>query len=520
MSWTSDSLGGQAPPIDPSRPAVACGSEPALSWEEFRSKELSYASALHRAGIRKGDRVAMLLKNSVDYIVFNFAIARTGAIAVRLNWRLAPPELSFIIKDSGATLMLVDDDLVEKVVGIRDEIPVRSYVVRGDDEVPDWATPIKDFLRGEVTGDFPELGLDDPASLMYTSGTTGLPKGAIWTHGNYLWFGAMQGLQWKFDSSTVALTSGPLFHAGGWEALLMAAMVNHGTAVTYPSGNFELTEYLHACRVHKATDILLYSFLLVDFIRRDDCRELLPPSVRRIVTGADSVMPWVYDEFVKKLPDVELIQVYGSTEAGAISTSLGSEYYDRTPSVGRSMPFADVRVLGPEGEVLAPHAVGELYVRSPACSPGYWNRPEANAETFVDGWCRTGDLASIDEDGFVTLRGRAKDMIRSAGENIYPAEVEAVLTTAPGVADAAVIAVPDPTYAEVGCAILIAKPGETIDVESVRAFCVERMARYKVPKHFVIESELPRTPSGKVQKYRLRDQYEDLGQRMEGVVHH
>src|SRR3954447_7121829 len=145
MSWISDSLGGQAPPIDPSRPAVACGSEPALSWGEFRAKELAYASALHRAGIRKGDRVAMLLKNSVDYIVFNFAIARTGAIAVRLNWRLAPPELSFIIKDSGATLMLVDDDLMDKVVGIRDEIPVRSYVMRGDDEAPDWATPLGDF---------------------------------------------------------------------------------------------------------------------------------------------------------------------------------------------------------------------------------------------------------------------------------------------------------------------------------------------------------------------------------------
>jgi len=355
-------------------------------------------------------------------------------------------------------------------------------------------------------------------SLMYTSGTTGLPKGAIWTHGNYLWFGAMQGLRWKFDSSTVAVTSGPLFHAGGWEALLMAAMVNHGTAVTYPSGDFDLTDYLHACRVHKATDILLYSFLMVDFIRRDDCRELLPPTVRRIVTGADSVMPWVYDEFVKKLPDVELIQVYGSTEGGAISTSLGSQHYDRTPSVGRSMPLTDVRVLEPDGEVLVPDAVGELYVRSPACSPGYWNRPEANAETFIDGWCRTGDLASIDADGFVTLRGRAKDMIRSAGENIYPAEVEAVLTTAPGVADAAVIAVPDPKFTEVGCAILIAKAGVSIDIDAVRAYCVERLAKYKVPKHFVVETELPRTPSGKVQKYRLRNQYEGLGQRMEGVA--
>jgi fatty-acyl-CoA synthase len=513
MSWVSDSIAGQAPPVAPDSPAVSIADEPPLTWAEFREMEVAYASALQRAGVKPGDRVGMLLKNSVDYIIFIFAIARTGAIAVRLNWRLMPAELNFILNDSGTTLLLFDGDLADKIEGIRDGIPVKRYVVRGDASAAEgWAEPLEEFLHGELSTSFPELNPDDPACLMYTSGTTGLPKGAIWTHGNNLWFGAIQGLRWKFDSSTVAMTSGPLFHAGGWEALLLGAIANHGTAITYYSGSFKLLDYLAACRAQKATDVLLYSFIVPEFIRMPDCAELIPPTLRRIVCGGDTLMPWVYEEFAKRLPHIELVQVYGLTEGGAITCCLDGKDADRAGSVGRTMPFTDVRVVDNQGNSAAVGEVGELYVRSPSVSPGYWQRPEANKETFVDGWCKTGDLASIDADGFITLGGRAKDMIRSGGENIYPAEVEAVLATAAGVADSAVVAVPDPKYHEVGCAILVAIDGMTIDVEAVRAYCVETMAKYKVPKYFVVVDELPRTPSGKVKKFELREQYASLAE--------
>jgi fatty-acyl-CoA synthase len=512
MSWVGDSIGGQAPPVSPDHPAVSIADETPLTWAEFREREALYASALQHAGVRPGDRVGMLLKNSVDYIVLIFAIARAGAIAVRLNWRLVPGELSFILNDSGASVLLLDHDLADKVSGIRGEIPVERYVVRGDASVADgWAQPFEEFLDVEPATTFPELSMEDPASLMYTSGTTGLPKGAIWTHGNNLWFGAIQGLRWKFDSSTVAMTSGPLFHAGGWEALLLAAVTNHGTAITYHSGSFDLLDYLAACREQQVTDVLIYSFLVPDFIRMPDCAELIPPTLRRIVCGGDTLMPWVYQEFAEKLPHIELVQVYGLTEGGAITCCLDGKDADRAGSVGRTMPFTDVRVLDDEGSPVAADEVGELYVRSPSVSPGYWQRPEANEETFVDGWCRTGDLASVDAEGFITLGGRAKDMIRSGGENIYPAEIEAVLTTAPGVADAAVVAVPDPKFNEVGCALLIPLDGMTIDLEAVRDHCVERMAKYKVPKYFVVENELPRTPSGKVKKFELREKHQGVG---------
>jgi fatty-acyl-CoA synthase len=259
------------------------------------------------------------------------------------------------------------------------------------------------------------------------------------------------------------------------------------------------------------TDALLYSFMVPELIRLPNWAELLPPTLRRIVCGGDTLMPWVYAAFAEKTPHIELVQVYGLTEGGAITCCLDGADADRAGSVGRTMPFTDVKVLDDDGKPVGPDVVGELYVRSPAVSPGYWRRPEANAETFVNGWCRTGDLASIDAEGFITLGGRAKDMIRSGGENIYPAEIEAVLTTAPGVADAAVVGIPDPKWHEAGLAVLVPVAGAEVDVEQVRAYCLERMAKYKVPKHFVIEHELPRTASGKVKKFELRDQYQALG---------
>jgi fatty-acyl-CoA synthase len=250
--------------------------------------------------------------------------------------------------------------------------------------------------------------------------------------------------------------------------------------------------------------------MVPEFIRRPDCRDLIPSTLRRIVCGGDTLMPWVYDEFAEKLPGIELVQVYGLTEGGAISSCLDGADADRAGSVGRPMPFTDVKVVRSDGSPANPGEVASLYVRSPSVSPGYWQRPEATAETFADGWCNTGDLASIDSEGFITLGGRAKDMIRSGGENVYPAEIEAVLTTAPGVADAAVVGVPDPKWNEVGCAVLVAVEGPGIDVEEVRNYCLERLAKYKVPRYFVVEGELPRTPSGKVKKFELREQYADM----------
>ncbi|MFF1553021.1 class I adenylate-forming enzyme family protein [Rhodococcus erythropolis] len=512
LAWITDSVSGQSPVISPDHPAVALDDQVLLSWGELREAELQYACALKRAGVGRGDRVGILLRNSVDYIVQYLAIARVGAISVRLNPRLTTPELQFVLEDSGTEYLLFDAEFLDTIESLRAHVPTHCFVMAGiQTSTPEWALGLNDFLRGgeEVSRtNFPEMGLDDPVSLLYTSGTTGRPKGAIWTHGGTMWFAAMQALKWGFDHRTVTLTPGPLFHAGGLEALLMPALVCHGTAVTFTTGGFSIERLLQVARARQVTMMLLYSFMAYDFLRLPEVRTLIPSTMQRIVCGGDTLMPWVYDEFERLLPGIEVIQQYGLTEGGAVSTCLDhADARGREGSVGLPLPFSEFKVVDGAGGSVPAGEVGEVWVRSPAVSAGYWQRPAETAATFREGWCATGDLGTVDGEGFLTLAGRAKDMIRSGGENIYPAEIEATLTAYPGIADAAVVGVPDPKYLEVGCAVLVPTPGLAIDVDAVRSYCAERLAGYKIPRYFQVIDELPRTPAGKIKKYELRQQY-------------
>ncbi|MFE5501970.1 class I adenylate-forming enzyme family protein [Amycolatopsis japonica] len=510
LNYVTDAIAGQMPVVDPSLPAVVLGGEPAVSWTELRARELRYARALQRAGIRKGDRVAILLRNCVDYVALYLAIGRVGGIAVRLNWRLTAPELQFALSDSGASLLLFDAEFAETIEGIRDDIAVTTYVSRSSTDVsPDWATPLPVFAAQEsdATG-FPDVSADDPVSLMYSSGTTGRPKGVLFSHGNAFWIGAIQAQRWRIDEHTVAQTSGPLFHAGGFEVLLLPALLAHGTAVTFPSGNFSCERFLEVARHNGTTSMLLYPFMLADLLHKDAVETLVPTTLRRIVTGGDVVMPWIYDEMERRLPGVELVQSYSLTEGGAVSTSLEfAVARGRESSIGRPQAMTEVKVIRPDGTPTDAGEVGEICVRSGGVSIGYWNLPDATKATFVDGWCHSGDLGRVDEDGFLTIAGRVKDMYRSGGENVYPAEVEMVLTGHEDVADAAVIGVPDDKYVETGAAIIVPAEGHTVDTDQVRRWLTERLAKYKVPQHFHFVGDLPRNASGKVLKSVLRKTY-------------
>jgi fatty-acyl-CoA synthase len=512
VTFATDAVASQAPPVPLDKPALACGEDDALSWGQLREKELRYAYALRRAGVAKGDRVGVLLRNSTDYVCLFLACARVGAIAVRLNWRLTAPEVQFALEDSETETLVLDAEFGPVIAAARGGVPVKRYIVRDDGfPLPEWATPLEDFssLDGERPA-LPVVGVDDPVSLLYTSGTTGRPKGVVYTHGNMLWISATQIQKWKFDSSFVGHTAGPLFHVGGFEAFLLPALHTYGTAVMSPSGGFTVEGFLAAARKHRSTSILLYPGMVAELLSHPDPRSLVPDSVKQILTGGDLVAPWLYGRLEKVLPGVRMDQTYGLTEGGALNVTLDhADAHGHETSIGRAQAMSEVKVIRPDGALTAPNEVGEICVRSGGVSVGYWRRPDADKDTFVDGWCHTGDLARVSPDGFVYLAGRAKDMIRSGGENVYPAEIEQVLNSHDAVVESAVIGVPDDTYVEVGAAVIVAQEGHEIDVETLRDYLLGCLARYKVPKYFTVVDALPRNANGKVQKAILRQLYGD-----------
>lgn len=514
LNFVTDAIASQLPPVAPDKPAVACGADRALTWGELRDTELRYTQALRRAGVAEGDRVGLLLRNSTDYVSLFFACARAGAIAVRVNWRLTPRELQFALDDSETETLVFDAEFAESLAEIRSDVPVKRYVVRGDGgRQLDWAVPLAEFVADSSAdpGGFPVVGFETPVSIMYTSGTTGRPKGAVCTHGNLMWMAAIQAQKWKIDSTSVAHTAGPLFHAGGFEALLLPALTSHGTIVTSPSGGFTVPGFMAAARAHGSTNLLLYPGMVAELLTSPDPTALLPSTVTQILTGGDIVAPWMYERLAAIFPGVRMDQSYGLTEGGALNGCLDFEdARGHESSIGRSQAMSEIKVVRADGSLTATEEVGEIYVRSGGTSIGYWRRPDANAETFEDGWCATGDLGRVSADGFLSIAGRAKDMIRSGGENVYPAEIEMILTSHVDVVDAAVVGVPDEKYVEVGAAIIVAHEGRDVDVDALRAYLLERLAKFKVPRHFKVVDELPRNANGKILKNVLREQYKNV----------
>ncbi|HWM35295.1 MAG TPA: AMP-binding protein [Pseudolysinimonas sp.] len=500
---------------DLDRLAVALEGGEEWTYRELAAHAHRYAHVLQRAGVVAGDRVAMLLYNSLEYWALYLAITRLGAIAVRVNFRLAPPELDYVLSDSGAAVVCLHDDFADAVAGIRDPSGAIRYLgfPHGGETPPAWLEPFAGLDGYQETGDVdvpvPDAGA--AAMIMYTSGTTGRPKGAVWTHGNSLWFAVAQALEWKYDRTTVAMTTGPLYHVGAFEDLLLPALVSRGTAVITRSGGFDIERMMTVLAERRVTDTLIYPFMIYEMLSHPRLGEFDLSALRRITTGGSAIATWAVEAMLERLPGVDLIPTYGLTEGGGIATIMPSvQGTQRHPdSVGKPLPFTEVRVAGPTGEEVARDEVGEVWVRSPSVSREYWGKPEASAETFVDGWCRTGDLGRVTPDGFLVLAGRQKEMIKSGGENIYPLEVENALTLHDEIVDAAVIGVPDERFQEAVCAFVVLTPGSSLTVDDIIEHSRTRLASYKKPRHVFIVDELPRTPSGKVTKYVLRERFDE-----------
>ena len=502
--------------INGDRPAVSFEDGDTWTHDRLRGRVNAYANALLADGVQPGDRVGILLHNCLEYWATYLAVMRIGAIAVRLNFRLTADELHFAINDSGSTVLCFHSAFAETIGGIRDDLPVRRFIALESDSGeprPDWAAAWTMLDAGSAEEpDCPRPTADAPAMLMYTSGTTGRPKGAVWRHANTLWFTAMQAMQWGLDEHTVGMTTGPMYHVGAVEDLTSAALAVGGHAVVLKSGGFSIRRVLEIVSNRRVTDLFLFPFMIYELAQLDDHQGYDLSSVKRILSGGDPLLPWATRTLQERYPWIEIIQVYGLTEGTPIAAcSTGEETLAHPESVGRPMPFTEISLRNDDGSEAGPGEEGEIWIRGPVVCEGYWQRPDANRESFTDGWCHTGDLGRLTDNGLLCIAGRKKDMIRTGGENVYPAELEDVLMRLAGVREAAVVAVPDARFIEAVTAVIVTRDGVSISPEEIISHCRQHLAGYKCPRHVAFTDALPRTPSGKLMKYRLRETYRHLG---------
>jgi fatty-acyl-CoA synthase len=467
------------------------------SYAELNERTARLAHALRAAGVRRGDRVAYLGPNHPAFLETLFATGMLGAVFVPLNTRLAAAEIAYQLHDSGARA-LFHAPICADLIG--PDAPTLTVEVGREYEDMLAAAP----TTAPTTAIDEPVTLDDTCIVMYTSGTTGRPKGAMLTHGNLTWNALNVLVDIDLRADDVALVSAPLFHTGGLNMLTLPVLLKGGTCVLVES--FDPAGALELIARERAT-FMFGVPTMFDLMAREpgwDRADL--SSLRLLNCGGAPVPTALIDAYLRR--GVAFQQGYGMTEAAPGTLFLDADHAaSKAGSAGVPHFFTDVRIQRPDGRHAGVGEVGEVLVRGPNVSPGYWGLPEESAAAFSDGWFRSGDAARVDADGYVTIADRIKDMYISGGENVYPAEVEDALLALPGVAECAVYGVADEKWGEVGRAVIVPEPGVEIDPDRLLAALAGVLAKYKVPKSVVVTTAMPRTASGKIIKHRLRAQH-------------
>ncbi|MEW6265358.1 MAG: long-chain fatty acid--CoA ligase [Thermodesulfobacteriota bacterium] len=445
----------------------------------------------------KGDRVAVLSFNRVEYLSLFFAAARLGAILVPLNFRLAESEFDYYLEDAGPSVFFCDADHLALAARLESRGLVRRIVCFDDDaRAAAWPR-----IRPDLSDDpLPEIEIeaDDPALIIYTSGTTGLPKGVILSHGLIFWNSVNTNLGWDLRSTDKTILHSSLFYTAGWNVFTLPLFQT--AAVNVLVRGFEPDLILELIQAEKITLFFGVPTMFQMMMESPRFAAADFSSIRFLVSGGAPLPAAVRDRFLEA-KNIRIWEGYGLTEVGPNNFMANG----KPGTIGRPMPCVDVRLIGADGRVLGPGEEGEILLRGPNMCSGYWRQPEATAEAIQDGWFHTGDLGRLDQDGDLAIVGRKKDMIISGGINIYPAEIERAVEAHPVVAGAAVIGVSDDKWGEVGKAIVELKPGQSLDQKELEAFLAGRLGRFKLPKYLAIVEALPRTPaSGKVQKFLLK----------------
>jgi acyl-CoA synthetase (AMP-forming)/AMP-acid ligase II len=488
----------------PDKPALVEGDQ-VLTYAQTLARVKALAARLEKMGVGPGDRVALLFPNCIEFGLSYFAALSLGAVVVPLNNRLAPKEFTYIVNDSGAETLLLGYQFWEAWLEFKDSLQKNPRLIYAGDEPKPGAEDFSELSSpGPEPGRGPNLDLDSPACVMYTSGTTGLPKGAVMSHGNFFANARNCGAHLNYKEGDTTLIVVPMFHVTGLNSQLVAFFYVGGTcAIMRAYNTAEMIKLVEKHRVSVMFNVpTMYVLMLVNAeLQKTDLTTL-----RLCAYGGAPMDPETIVALQQRL-GVDLYNAYGLTETSSLTTVLPAcDALRKAGSVGLPVSGVQLRVVDEAGRRVSTDAPGELLVKGPNVVTKYWNKPEATAANIRDGWLHTGDVARIDAEGFVYIADRKKDMIVRGGENIYSIEVESALVAHPAVLEAAVVPRSHTIFGESVHAFVVLAPGQTADEDQVIAHCYGLIADYKAPASVSFVDELPRNPGGKVLKKTLRDQ--------------
>jgi fatty-acyl-CoA synthase len=483
-----------------------------VSYGELHEISGRLAAALRADGIGRGDRVAYAGFNSLTFLTTYFASAWLGAAFVPINFRLAGPEVHAVLVDSRPDVVIAEGQHAVVIDPLLDDLAVRRVVVVDDDpliepvQVSDAWVAFSTFRdsQPDIPAHVPQFD-DDLAALLYTSGTTGKPKGVMLTHGNlwWNWVNVDSVVDTRFGD--VSMAAAPLFHIGGFNAVALRTIARGGTLVIRRS--FEPAQALDDLVAFGVNTMFLVPAMLAAIQRQPGFADADLTPLRSTIAAGAPVPPALIASYAEK--GVLIQQAWGLTETAPFATYLETSMTtSKLGSCGIGMPYTEVKVVDPGSleAIQQAAATGELWVRGPNVSSGYWNNPEATKAVFTeDGWFRTGDIGYADDEGYLFIVDRLKDMVISGGENVYPAEIENILSADPRIADVAVIGVPDDKWGEAVCAV-VAFTGAALTLAELRAFLDDKLARYKMPTRLVVQETVPRNGAGKLDKPLIRRQ--------------
>jgi fatty-acyl-CoA synthase len=467
-----------------------------LTYTEFYQQVLKWSHLLrHKYSVNAGDRVALLATNRTETLILFFALQRLSAILVPINYRLTPTEINFILQDCQPKLLIFETEfsvVAQSAVENTDDITLIDYLDLTL-QAQTHADQFTDFLSTA----------DSAVMIIYTSGTTGFPKGAVLTQQMLFWNSINTTMRLNITDQDKTITFAPFFHTGGWN-VLTTPLLHRGATVCLIK-KFEADRILTESAKLRCTILFGVPTMMDMMARSSQFKTVDLKSVRYAIVGGEPMPVELIKKWHQK--NIPIRQGYGLTEFGPNVFSLNEQDAERKiGSIGFANFYCQARVIDDSGKILGPNQIGELQLKGPMCMQGYWNNSAATTETIVDGWLKTGDLVKHDEEGFYFVIGRKKEMIKSGGENIYPAEIERILRQFPQVREAAVVGRKDEKWGEVGRAFIATENNQDFCLEDLQQFCVKHLAKYKVPKEFILISELPKSDSGKILKRKLSEQ--------------